>query len=251
MGSRDRHTDGLHSEAQLTRAPHTHPFACTTTHDGRPLPTAHVGAHICHTLYSADLLLVLLPARSEALYREVKLASDAVLGLPSQVLAAPTAGIGRSATPRGRLQYVANLALKINAKMGGVNARLAGNPDQVIPVVGGRPFILFGVATALPVLRNGGQAREPCTAAVVASRDRSLGRYSARVLMQPASGDCSSAAGPVVGLRGAARELLVDFYRQNGGRKPEALLCYRATPPGGANPLPSDILTAEYDDLRG
>ena len=74
---------------------------------------------------------MLLPSRSAALYQEVKLASDAALGLPSQVLVAPTAGVGRGIQPRGRLQYCANLGLKINAKMGGVNVRLAGNPDQV------------------------------------------------------------------------------------------------------------------------
>lgn len=80
---------------------------------------------------SADLLLVMLASRSAALYQEVKLASDAVLGLPSQVLVAAAAGVGSKAQPRGRLQYCANLGLKINAKMGGVNVRLAGNPDQV------------------------------------------------------------------------------------------------------------------------
>jgi hypothetical protein len=73
----------------------------------------------------------MLPSRSAALYSEVKLASDAALGLPSQVMVAPVAGVGRGAAPRGRLQYCANLGLKINAKLGGVNMRLAGNPDQV------------------------------------------------------------------------------------------------------------------------
>jgi hypothetical protein len=34
----------------------------------------------------------MLPSRCAALYQEVKLASDAALGLPSQVLVAPVAG---------------------------------------------------------------------------------------------------------------------------------------------------------------
>lgn len=75
--------------------------------------------------------MVMLPSRSSQLYTEVKMASDAALGLPSQVLVAPVAGVGKGVAPRGRLQYCANLGLKINAKMGGVNMRLAGNPDQV------------------------------------------------------------------------------------------------------------------------
>jgi hypothetical protein len=89
----------------------------------------------------------MLPSRSAALYSEVKLASDAALGLPSQVMVAPTAGVGRGAAPRGRLQYCANLGMKINAKLGGVNMRLAGNPDQVRwGVGGGRPCVARGPA---------------------------------------------------------------------------------------------------------
>jgi hypothetical protein len=156
----------------------------------------------------------MLPSRSPALYQEVKVATDAALGVPSQVLVAPVAGVGSGAQPRGRLQYCNNLGeergtgmlpsccdlckalavvlsgsrccavlygtsaastrppspstlastaqlsclashklvslrlclcvslcvnltgLKINAKLGGVNVRLAGNPDQVCVWVG-------------------------------------------------------------------------------------------------------------------
>jgi len=59
------------------------------------------------------------------------MASDAALGLPSQCLVATSAGVGAGVTPRGRLQYCSNLVLSINAKLGGVNHRLAGDPAQV------------------------------------------------------------------------------------------------------------------------
>ncbi len=42
------------------------------------------------------------------------------------------------------------------------------------------------------------------------------------MLLQPAGGYV------ITGLASAARELLVDFYRVNGSRKPEALVVYRA-----------------------
>lgn len=100
---------------------------CSSADSPTPAPLCYALPAIC----SAELLLVLLPSRSAALYQEVKLASDAALGLPSQVLVAGAAGVGKGVQPRGRLQYCANLGLKINAKMGGVNVRLAGNPDQV------------------------------------------------------------------------------------------------------------------------
>jgi hypothetical protein len=69
--------------------------------------------------------------RSGPLYSEVKMASDAALGLPSQCLVAGSAGVGAGAAPRGRLQYCTHLVLSLNAKLGGVNARLAGDPAQV------------------------------------------------------------------------------------------------------------------------
>lgn len=133
--------------------------------------------------------------------------------------------------------------------------------SQVIPVIGARPFILFGVALAPPAVNAA--PGTPAAAAVVASRDRSLGRYSSRVLLQPWHGhqhqrqqqpginsSSSSTALPtevIAGLKGAAKELLIDFYRQNGGRKPEAVLCFRSTRAEGQGPV---LLEQEYQALR-
>lgn len=128
---------------------------------------------------------------------------------------------------------------------------------QVIPVIGARPFMLFGAAVAPPA--KGTPPSSPAVAAVVASRDRSLGRYSSRVVLQantPAAPGCCG-GGIVAGLRGAAKELMVDFYRQNGGRKPEALLLYRTAVKGeaagsaGGGRISRELLQAEYDALRG
>ncbi len=46
--------------------------------------------------------------------------------MPSQCIVTRSAGIGPNTEPRGRLQYCANVALKVNAKLDGVNVRLAG-----------------------------------------------------------------------------------------------------------------------------
>lgn len=126
---------------------------------------------------------------------------------------------------------------------------------QVIPVIGARPFMLFGVAVVPP--SKTAPPGSPSVAAVVASRDRSLGRYSSRVLLQAnsaaAPGCCGG--GIVAGLRGAAKELLIDFYRQNGGRKPEALLMYRTAVKGegggAGGRISTELLQAEYEALRG
>ena len=73
---------------------------------------------------SAQILLVVLPTRQTQLYREIKQATDSLLGVSSQCVVAGKAGVGRGAQVRGRMQYAANVALKINAKMGGINVKV-------------------------------------------------------------------------------------------------------------------------------
>ena len=50
------------------------------------------------------------------LYKEVKRASDSYLGVPSQCFVARKASIGVPQA-RGRPQYCANIAMKVNAKL--------------------------------------------------------------------------------------------------------------------------------------
>ena len=57
------------------------------------------------------------------LYKEVKRASDSFLGIVSQCFVTRKASIGVP-NIRGRPQYCANLAMKINAKIGGKNVAL-------------------------------------------------------------------------------------------------------------------------------
>ena len=49
--------------------------------------------------------------------------SDTELGIPSQCMVSRSAGVGYGNYPKGRAQYCANLALKINSKLDGVNAK--------------------------------------------------------------------------------------------------------------------------------
>lgn len=115
-------------------------------------------------------------------YSLVKQAGDSLLSVRTQCFAADKAGVGaRAQPPRGRLQYVANLALKINTKMGGVNVKLVDNASvpKAIPVIGSRPFMVFGADVTHPTSFS---ADDPSIAAVTASIDRTLGRYITRVL---------------------------------------------------------------------
>lgn len=81
------------------------------------------------------MVLVLLERKQTSAgspYALVKQAGDSVLGVRTQCFAADKAGVGLNARPpRGRLQYCANDAMKINAKMGGVNVKLVDDTRQV------------------------------------------------------------------------------------------------------------------------
>jgi hypothetical protein len=184
-----------------------------------------------HIKYAADqaqakfgqkckIVLVLLPSKSKDLYQAVKQASDAEHSVPSQCFVAQKASVGRSSPPmRGpRAQYCANLALKINAKVGGVNVKLVSGL-RGLPVVGtGEPYMIMGADVSHP---TGFDESEPSIAAVTGSCDSTLGRYACRVLHNPHRQEI------IAGLEGAAAALLRNFYRRTGARKPKAIVYYR------------------------
>jgi Piwi domain len=79
------------------------------------------------------------------LYRAIKQASDSELGVPSQCIIARKAGIGER-EPRGQAQYIANVAMKVNSKLGGHNVELAGESfgKLSLPEFAKKPFMAMG-----------------------------------------------------------------------------------------------------------
>ena len=78
---------------------------------------------------------------------------------------------GAGSQPRNRLQYLANLAMKINHKVGGVNTQIMTSIASAFPVLGlnkKRPFIVFGADVTHPSTFD---TTEPSVGAVVASMD--------------------------------------------------------------------------------
>lgn len=75
-------------------------------------------------------------------YTEVKRASDSFLGIPSQCFAANKAKIGDMPMGNSREQYLANIAMKVNAKLKGTNVVLSRNPYPWMS----KPFMVFGEA---------------------------------------------------------------------------------------------------------
>ena len=74
------------------------------------------------------------------MYNDVKALGDAELGLPTQCIAANKAGLGTEAPiqAKGRSQYLANVAMKINAKLGGLNVKVGLTPARAWLLLPGR-----------------------------------------------------------------------------------------------------------------
>uniref|UniRef100_A0A061SHJ7 Aubergine n=2 Tax=Tetraselmis sp. GSL018 TaxID=582737 RepID=A0A061SHJ7_9CHLO len=129
---------------------------------------------------ACQLLLVVLPDKGASLYQEVKLAGDHSLGIPTQCVVAGNLNLDELPHKnRGRVvneQYAANVALKINAKLGGGNWAIQGLPCM------DEPCIIFGADISHPAAGRGN--REPSIAALVASMDPFASRYTGRISKQ-------------------------------------------------------------------
>lgn len=202
----------------------------------------------------AQIILVVLGDRVTEDKAEVKRMSDVEMGIPSQVLLAFKAGVGRGARPAGD-QYCANVALKMNLKLGGFNTTLLGG-GRLLPVLGIppgspagttlRPFMVLGADVthstgggAGPSSRSAGGA-DSSVAAVVGSLDSWLGRWAARSMVQPRRQEMIEAMGPAI------TELLQEFYKANK-ILPERLVMYRD---GVSEGQFEQVLSEEYMAMK-
>ncbi|KAI9327303.1 Piwi domain-containing protein [Zopfochytrium polystomum] len=110
-----------------------------------------------------------------------------------------------------------NLSLKINAKLGGINAIV--EPSKHLNVLG-RPvptMVMGADVTHPPAGADGGVS----IAAVVGSMDSKFAEYRAAIRVQPPRLEIISALGDVT------KELLQQFQRRAKGRLPERIIFYR------------------------
>ncbi|KAI1319425.1 argonaute 1 [Mortierella claussenii] len=154
-----------------------------------------------------QLLLCILLTTGVPLYAEIKRVTDTVLGVSSQCIQAKH-------TRDPKKQYCANVCLKINVKLGGMNSHLGPN---MMPFLSAKATILFGADVSHP---PPGDSVRPSIASLVGSMDAKASRYAASVRVQTARTE------NIADLSDMAVELLKTFY-QACGRKPERILFYR------------------------
>uniref|UniRef100_A0A0E0NJ26 Uncharacterized protein n=1 Tax=Oryza rufipogon TaxID=4529 RepID=A0A0E0NJ26_ORYRU len=171
-----------------------------------------------------DLLIAILPDNNGSLYGDLKRICETDLGLVSQCCL--TKHVFKMSK-----QYLANVALKINVKVGGRNTVLVDALTRRIPLVSDRPTIIFGADVTHP---HPGEDSSPSIAAVVASQDwpevtKYAGLVSAQAHRQELIQDLFKVwkdpqRGTVSG--GMIRELLISFKRATG-QKPQRIIFYR------------------------
>ncbi|KAF9279099.1 hypothetical protein BGZ68_008138 [Mortierella alpina] len=151
-----------------------------------------------------QLLLCILPNTGTPLYAEIKRVTDTVLGSASQCMQSIH-------TRQPKKQYCANLCLKINAKLGGLNWKLT------TPFMSDKPTILFGADVNHA---GAGDMTTPSIAAVVASLDDHAGKFATSVRLQPNRTE-------VIGdLKDMVHDLLKAYYTYCK-KKPARIIFYR------------------------
>ncbi|XP_020679649.1 protein argonaute 1A-like [Dendrobium catenatum] len=171
-----------------------------------------------------DLLIVILPDNNGSLYGDLKRICETELGLVSQCC------LARHVYKLNK-QYLANVALKINVKVGGRNTVLVDAISRRIPLVSDRPTIIFGADVTHP---HPGEDSSPSIAAVVASQDwPEITKYAGLVCAQAHRQELiqdlfkieqDPRRGNIPG--GMIRELLISFKRATGD-KPQRIIFYR------------------------
>ncbi|CAG8516305.1 10444_t:CDS:10 [Funneliformis caledonium] len=154
-----------------------------------------------------QLILCVLPNIGVPLYAEIKRVTDTVIGVSSQC-------VQSRHIISAKKQYCANVCLKINVKLGGMNAFIS--PNQ-IPFIAVQPTIVMGADVAHPAP---GDTKRPSIAVVCGSMDAKASRYSASIRIQTGRNEM------IADLANMTKELLKLFY-QTCGRKPERILFYR------------------------
>ncbi|GJP30391.1 hypothetical protein CLOM_g1030 [Closterium sp. NIES-68] len=170
-----------------------------------------------------DIVICILNEGNGPLYGNLKRLCETELGIVTQCCLANKLGKGK--------QYLANVALKINAKVGGRNTALVDSIQRQIPLVCQEHTILFGADVTHPAP---GEDNSPSIAAVVASMDwPEMARYRALVSAQAHRLEiiqnlytCTQDSSGMLQHGGMVRELLISFYRSTG-HKPQRVVMYR------------------------
>ncbi|KAJ1980491.1 hypothetical protein H4R35_001111 [Dimargaris xerosporica] len=154
-----------------------------------------------------DVVFVVLPTTLSTLYGEVKRVSDTMMGVPTQCMQKNKVG-------RSNVQYIANVGLKVNVKLGGINSVLDANE---LPFGPKDPTLVIGADVTHP---SPGMNSQPSVAAVVSSTNFEVTTFTSQVRFQPPRQEM------IDSLATLAKQALMAFYASTR-TKPRRILVYR------------------------
>ncbi|KIY69858.1 Piwi-domain-containing protein [Cylindrobasidium torrendii FP15055 ss-10] len=160
---------------------------------------------------SAKLIVAILPDPAESLYVAVKRFGDITQGVATQCVRWSR----KRATKPTDNQYINNILLKANAKIGGRNFVPS---DMTMKFLGIVPTMVVGADVSHPA--PGSSANRPSIASVVASIDRLASRYTAKISVQEGRVEM------IQNLKGMLKECLSDFFQANSAL-PQRIIFYR------------------------
>ncbi|KAJ0138283.1 Delta(24(24(1)))-sterol reductase [Fusarium oxysporum f. sp. albedinis] len=123
-----------------------------------------------------DLLFIILPGTNIPLYKRIKTIADKNYGIHT------ICSVGsKLAKDRGRDQYMANVALKFNLKLGGINQIVE---KRNLGIIDQDKTMVVGIDVTHP--SPGSSSNAPSVSAMVASIDKFLGQWPATLRIQRA-----------------------------------------------------------------
>ena len=157
-----------------------------------------------------NFLFVILPSDNATLYDSIKFVCDCQLGIPN------ICNIGQKfSKEKGQVQYFANVAMKFNQKLGGVNHTVDAKKMSPLDA----QTILFGIDVTHP--SPGSAQSAPSIAGVVASVDNLFSQYPASMRTQEGRVEM------VKELEEMVIERLKLWQKRNKGGLPNKVIVYR------------------------
>lgn len=186
---------------------------------------------------STKMLLVFLPSNDAYIYSRIKRWGDLEYGISTVCCLASELRIGTPESSRHRVQFFANLAMKINLKFGGANQILVGTTAGSLL---SQETMFVGIDVTHP--SPGSLVDAPSIAGVVANIDKQFAQWPASISLQD-----TAKREMVQGLKKMLQERLRTYSRHNQGRLPDNIIIYRD---GVSDSQYSAVLQEELPQLQ-